>query len=305
MKISPSRIVAWFLGLILAFIDWAFWLEPASLYNETYELALPAWPERCDGIRIAALADLHVGSPFNHLDNLRRVVDVTMAAKPDLILLLGDFITHGVLGGSYVDPEKIAEGLTRLSAPLGVFAVLGNHDHWDGSRRIVDAFRSAGISFLDDDWVSITWKQCEFSLVGLSDFLEGQRRYSETLAKVPKGKPAIGFTHNPDVFPLLSGALSLVLAAHTHGGQVYLPFVGRPIVPSRYGQRFAAGHIVEGSRHLFVSSGIGTSILPVRFLVPPEVSILVLRARPTTVIGQLRRTRTSHWRSNRMYKESA
>ena len=268
------------MGLILTLTGWAFWLEPASLYNEKYELALSTWPERCDGIRIAALADLHVGSPFNRLDNLQRVVDLTMAAKPDVILLLGDYVTHGVVGGSYVDPEEIAAGLKRLSAPLGVFAVLGNHDHWDGAQRIVDAFRSAGIAFLEDDSVSLSWRQCEFSLVGLSDFIEGQRRYSETLAKVSKGKPAIGFTHNPDAFPLLPATLSLVLAGHTHGGQVYFPFVGRLIVPSRYGERFAAGHIVEETRHLFVSSGIGTSILPVRFLVPPEVSILILRAPP-------------------------
>ena len=277
-KISASGIVACFLALILGLMGWAFWLEPASLYNEKHEIALSAWPERCDGLKIAALADLHVGSPFNHLDNLQRVVDLTTAANPDLVLLLGDYVTHGVVGGSYVRPEQIAAGLERLSAPLGVFAVLGNHDHWDGSRRIVDAFRSAGISFLEDEAVSLSWKECEFSLVGLSDFLEGPRRYSQALADVPKDKPVIAFTHNPDTFPLLSSDLSLVLAGHTHGGQVDLPFIGRLIVPSQYGERFAAGHIVEGSRHLFVSSGLGTSILPVRFLVPPEVSVLTLRA---------------------------
>ena len=259
-------------------MGWAFWLEPASLYNEKHEIVLPAWPEQCDGIKIAALADLHVGSPFNHLDNLQRVVDLTTAAKPDLVLLLGDYVTHGVVGGSYVRPEQIAAGLKRLSVPLGVFAVLGNHDHLDGSRRIVDAFRSAGISFLEDEAVSLSWKECEFSLVGLSDFLEGPRRYSQAVADVPKDKPAIAFTHNPDAFPLLSPTLSLVLAGHTHGGQVDFPLIGRLIVPSQYGERFAAGHIVEGGRHLFVSSGIGTSILPVRFLVPPEISVLTLRA---------------------------
>ena len=261
-----------------ALAAWGFWLEPASLSNDNYELALPAWPERCDGLKIAALADLHVGSPFNHLDNLQRVIDVTMDAKPDLILLLGDYVIQGVVGGNYVGPDRIAEGLRGLSAPLGVFAVLGNHDHWDGAGRFEKAFRKAGIRLLEDEMVSLAWKSCEFSLIGLSDFLEGRRSYSQVLEKLPKEKPAIGFTHNPDVFPLLPASLSLVLAGHTHGGQVSLPIFGPLVVPSRYGNRYTAGHIVEGNRHLFVSSGIGTSILPVRFMVPPEVSMVVLRA---------------------------
>ncbi len=84
------------------------------------------------------------------------------------------------------------------------------------------------------------------------------------------------FTHNPDVFPMISDRFSLLIAGHTHGGQVNLPLLGRPIVPSVYGQRFAYGHVVEGGHHLFVSPGLGTSILPVRFRVPPEVTLLVL-----------------------------
>jgi predicted MPP superfamily phosphohydrolase len=87
-------------------------------------------------------------------------------------------------------------------------------------------------------------------------------------------------THNPDLFPEVPDRVALTLAAHTHGGQVYLPLIGRPIVPSRYGERYAAGHIVERGRHLFVTVGLGTSILPVRFLVPPEIALLDVRGRP-------------------------
>jgi predicted MPP superfamily phosphohydrolase len=97
-----------------------------------------------------------------------------------------------------------------------------------------------------------------------------------TLARVPAGAPVLVFTHNPDIFVDIPPRVSLTLAGHTHGGQVYIPFIGRPIVPSHYGERFAIGHVVEGGRHLFVTPGLGTSIIPVRFLVPPEISVLTL-----------------------------
>jgi predicted MPP superfamily phosphohydrolase len=259
---------------------WAFWLEPASLYNENYEIQLPNWPAQCDGMRVAVLADLHVGSPFNGLDKLARIVDLTVAAKPELILLAGDYVIHGVLGGTKVSPEEIAKDLRVLAAPLGVFAVLGNHDWWDDAPRIQRALESVGIAILEDSSVLVKRGGCAFRLVGLSDYWEGPRDYRGALKTSPSGVPTIALTHNPDVFPEISRPVDLMIAAHTHGGQVNLPLLGRPIVPSKYGSRYAAGHIVENGRHLFVSSGLGTSIIPARFGVPPEVSVLTLRAAP-------------------------
>ena len=257
---------------------WAFWLEPASLHNQNYEIRLPNWPAECDGLRIAVLADLHVGSPFNGLDKLDGIVDLTVKAKPDLILLAGDYGSRGVLGGTRVLPEEIAKGLSRLAAPLGVFAVLGNHDWWEGAPRIERALESAGIRVLEDASVAVKRDGCAIQLAGLSDLWEGPHNYRAALAKIPRGTPILAFTHNPDAFPEISKPVDLMIAAHTHGGQVYLPGLGRPIVPSKYGQRYAAGHIVENGRHLFVSPGLGTSIIPVRFLVPPEVSLLTIRS---------------------------
>jgi uncharacterized protein len=257
---------------------WAFSLEPASLKNENYEIVLPSWPAACDGIRVAVLADLHVGSPYNGVDKLARIVDLTDAAKPDLILLAGDFVVGSVLGGSFVEPEIIAKGLSRLSAPLGVFAVLGNHDHWRNAKRVENALKAARIQVLEDTAVIVASGQCKFWLAGLSDFLEGLHAYQTLFANLPRGAPVLALTHNPDVFPLVPAAVSLTFAGHTHGGQVYLPILGRLIVPSIYGQRYAIGHIVEQGRHLFVSPGLGTSILPVRFLMPPEVSVVTIRS---------------------------
>lgn len=125
-------------------------------------------------------------------------------------------------------------------------------------------------------------------LAGVSDYWEGRHDITAALAAVPAGEPVIAFTHNPDIFPGVQDRVSLTLAGHTHGGQVDLPLVGPPIVPSKFGQRYASGHIVEGGRHLFVGTGTGTSILPVRFRVPPEIRVLVLRSSHHAEVGQMK-----------------
>ena len=256
---------------------WAFWLEPASLGVVEEELSLN-WPgER--PLRVAVLADLHVGSPFNGLDRLRTIVDRTNAAKPDLICILGDLVITGVRGGQFVPPEDIAATLAGLRAPSGVFAVLGNHDDWLDHDRVKRALESNGIPVIEETAVRLATAAGPVWVAGISDLWMGRPDIPAALARVPDdGSPVLLLTHNPDVFPDVPARVTLTLAGHTHGGQVRFPFVGAPIVPSRFGQRFAAGHLVEGGRHLFVATGVGTSILPVRFRVPPAVNVLTLRA---------------------------
>jgi predicted MPP superfamily phosphohydrolase len=261
----------------------AFWLEPASLHNEDHTLDLPGWPVACDGLRVATLADIHVGSPWNGLDKLAEIVALTNAAQPDVILLAGDYVIHGVLGGDFTPPEDAARQLAGLSAPLGVYAVLGNHDWWLDGPRVIRALQSAGITVLEDRSRRITKGSCELWLAGISDLDTRPHDFEAALRGIPAQAPVIAFTHNPDVFPSLPRRVSLTVAGHTHGGQVDLPWLGRLVVPSRFGDRFAIGHVVEDGRHLFVSSGLGTSILPVRFRVPPEISVLELRSRAATV----------------------
>lgn len=257
---------------------WTFWLEPASLRYEEYDIQVPAWPAECSGLRVAVLADLHVGSPFNRLPKLDRIVARTQQAAPDLVLLAGDYVIHGVLGGRFEPPEAIAAVLSRLEAPAGVYAVLGNHDVWLDGERVQAALEAVAIPVLEDRALPISHEGCRFWLVGISDYLEGAHDIDKALSTVPSRASTLLFTHNPDLFPEVPAHVTLTIAGHTHGGQVYLPGIGRPIVPSKYGERFAIGHIVEEGRHLVVSSGIGTSILPVRFLVPPEVSVLRIGA---------------------------
>ena len=255
----------------------ALWLEPASLRVATYRLNIPRWPPACDGLRVAVLADLHVGSPWNGRDRLAEIAADTNAARPDLVLLAGDYVIQGVRGGRFVPPHAIAETLRTIAAPLGVWAVLGNHDWWLDGPRVRSALEGAGIRVLEDAAAEVGRGECRFWLAGFGDFWESRHDVGVALARTDETRPILAFTHNPDLFPEVPDRVRLTIAGHTHGGQVYIPFVGRPIVPSRYGERFAIGHVVESGRHLFVSPGIGTSIVPVRFLVPPEISVLVLR----------------------------
>jgi uncharacterized protein len=265
------------LALSLAALGaWGLWLEPSGLRNEDYDLLLPGWPEACSGLRIAVLADLHVGSPWNGLAKLAEVVELTQRAHPDLVLLAGDYVIHGVVGGHFVPPEDSTRVLGQLSAPTGVFAVLGNHDWWLDAERVRGALESAGIPVLEDESRQIASAGCRFWLVGVGDYWEGAHDVGAALSGVPEDATAILLTHNPDLFPEVPARVALTIAGHTHGGQVYLPGIGRPVVPSKFGERYAIGHVVEGGRHLFVSSGVGTSIVPVRFLVQPEVSVIRL-----------------------------
>jgi predicted MPP superfamily phosphohydrolase len=276
-----GRLVRTFAGLAAlaaALLVWAFVIGPSGLRNEDYDLALPGWPAACDGTRVAVLTDLHVGSPFNGIGKLHRVVALTQDAHPDLVLLAGDYVITDVPGGHFTPPEEIAGVLGALSAPLGVWAVLGNHDRWFDGARVQRALETAGIPVLEDESRRLEHGGCAFWLAGIGDYWTTRHDVGAALAQVSDSAPVLLFTHNPDVFPEVPDGVALSIAGHTHGGQVYIPFVGRPIVPSKYHERFAIGPIVEGGRHYFVSSGVGTSILPVRFLVTPEVSVLSLRA---------------------------
>ena len=279
MAPSVTRTLAWSLVLfLLGLAAWAFVVEPASLRVQSYSITIPEWPHHLNGITIAVLADLHTGSPFNGLHKLREIVDRTNSAHCDLVLLAGDIVIQGVVAGAFVRPEESVEILKDLSAPLGVYAVLGNHDWWLDANRVRKALERVHIPVLEDEAIELGRGGDSWWLAGISDFWEGPHNVQEAIKKIPHQMPIIAFTHNPDVFPEISSRVALTIAGHTHGGQVRVPFFGRPVVPSHYGERFAAGHIVEGGRHMFVSTGLGTSILPVRFRVPPEISILTIRS---------------------------
>ncbi|MGA9993858.1 MAG: metallophosphoesterase [Pyrinomonadaceae bacterium] len=258
---------------------WAFAIEPNKLVVKDVTINLPRLPAEFDGLKIVAIGDLHVGSPFINEEKLKKIVAEINGLQPDLVLLLGDYVVQGVVGGHFVEPEIIAGELKPLRARLGVFAVLGNHDWWLDGERVRRAFESEGIRVLENEAVKVDRNGQSLWLVGLGDFWTSHQDIKEALKNIPEDANIFALTHDPDIFPEIPSRISLTFAAHTHGGQVNLPLVGRLIVPSEFKQRYAIGLVQESGHQLFVTPGIGTSILPVRFRVPPEISVLTIRTK--------------------------
>ena len=263
--------------LVCGIVAWAFFIEPNRLVVRHETLELPRWPSGLSGVKIAVLSDIHAGSAFIDERKLRLIVDRTNQLQPDLIVILGDYIAGNGRGSRRMEPEVFAPILKNLHAPFGVYSVLGNHDWWYNGTKVRTVLEANGIKVLDNEVLKITVHDNSVWLVGLADLWTRPQHIDEVIAQVPEGEPIIALTHNPDIFPQVPSRVNLVLAGHTHGGQVRFPLIGSVVESSRYGERFEKGHVVENGHDLYVTSGIGTSIVPVRFGVPPEIVLLELK----------------------------
>src|SRR5205814_419542 len=195
----------------------------------------------------------------------------------DLVALVGDYADPTVPLGEPVAPESVAEELGELEAPLGVFAVLGNHDWYHYGERVPRALREAGLEVLENDAVAVEQNGEVLWIAGLADMRERDPDVSVALAMVPHGQALIALTHDPDMFPSLRERADIVLARHTHGGQVGLPLVRRRAAPTSRG--YTGGEVREAGGYMYVSRGVGTTGLPIRFAAPPEIAVLSLRRR--------------------------
>lgn len=268
---------AWALFLAVLMISvYGFVIEPGRLVQRDYTLALRGWPAACDGLRIDVVADTHTGSPRNGIDHLDRWVQALTDSDAPIVLMGGDYVILSVLAGTYVPADVIAEHLKPLTARKQVYAVLGNHDWWKNGKEISRAFSAAGVKMIDNQALSVQVGACRFWLAGLGDKLEGRPDVPGTFARIPAGAPVIALTHEPSLWPQLPATAALTVAGHTHGGQIN-PF--GVFTPRRFRADSHAlrGVYAEGGHTLFVTPGIGTSILPMRLGVPPEVSRLKLR----------------------------
>jgi predicted MPP superfamily phosphohydrolase len=270
-----------------AALAWTGWIEPRRLVTVRRRLELPRWPAALDGVRLGVLSDIHSGAPHAGPRAIARAVARLNAEAPDAMLLLGDYIDAHPLWGGRVPPEDIARELGALTAPLGVYAVLGNHDWKQAGHGMWRALEDAGIEVLENRAA----RAGDLYVAGLADLRCRRPDLPSTLAGVPPAAPVVLLAHDPDVFPYVPDRIALTLSGHLHGGQVAIPVLRRPALPSRYGERYARGHVVEDDRHLYVSSGLGTSGLPLRFLAPPEVVILELVSRAGESAGSPRRSR--------------
>jgi predicted MPP superfamily phosphohydrolase len=276
----PKRIKVVLISLPLLAVLLLFWtifIEPNRLVVRHETIQIANWPTQMSGLKIAVLSDIHAGSWAVDEQKLKLIVQRTNELQPDLILIAGDYMSGEGWMKHRVRPEVFAAILKDFRAPLGVYSVLGNHDWWWDGRSVRSGLEANGIKVLEDEVAQLNVNGSSLWLVGLADLWTRPQHIDETIAKVPEGVPVIALTHNPDIFPKVPQRVQLLIAGHTHGGQVRFPIIGTVIQPSDYGQKYVRGHVVENGHHLFVTTGIGTSILPVRFCVPPEIVLLTVK----------------------------
>ena len=259
--------------IIVGCVFYGTFIEPNRLVTHQVSIDNTGLPK---GLRIAVISDIHAGGWFVGEKKLRLIVERTNQLQPDLIVILGDYMSGEGWTSHRMQPNVFAPILKDLHAPLGVYSVLGNHDWWWDGRSVRQALEANGLRVLDDEVTQLNFHGQQFWLAGLADLWTRPQRINQTIALIPEGQPIIALTHNPDIFPRLPQRVNLLLAGHTHGGQVRFPIIGTVIQPSDFGQRYVSGHVYENSHHLFVTTGIGTSILPVRFGVTPEIVLLTV-----------------------------
>jgi uncharacterized protein len=254
-------------------------VEPLRLVVTSYRPRLPRWPVGRH-LSMSVLADLHAGGPNMSAHHIRHIIDVTNALRSDVVVLLGDYMATHRFITERVPYEVWAQELGRLRAPLGAWAILGNHDWWQGVERVRRVFADVQIPVLENRAVQLGSNGHRFWLAGLGDQrairaargkFKGVDDLPGTLARIDTDDPVILLAHEPDIFTRVPDRVALTLAGHTHGGQIRVPFIWERHVPSAFGARFAYGHIVEKQRHMIVSGGLGTSVVPMRLGVPPEI----------------------------------
>jgi predicted MPP superfamily phosphohydrolase len=268
-------------GIIL--LAYTYLIEPARLVTKEVALAVPHWSRELNGFRIVAVSDLHGGSHTVTEERIRSLTEQINAQNPDIIVMLGDFVSQvhddvPIKKRELKMPiETIARNLSGLKARYGVFVVIGNHDWWYDEGHCRQAFEEVGFTVLENQTKSIEINKQTVTILGIEDFWKREKvEVDNVLAAVSSPENIIGITHNPDSFDQTPESLSILLAGHTHGGQVRFPLFGAPIVPAN--KDYTAGHVVKDGRHLFVTTGIGTSGLPFRFRVPPEIVVLTLNS---------------------------
>jgi uncharacterized protein len=248
----------------------------AAIGKERYEIVertirLPRLSPRLAGLRIVQLTDIHVGN-FMKQAKLEWYVQVVNDLNPHLIALTGDFI-----GSSAHFIPACAAALEKLEARDGVFACLGNHDHWVGAQRVTEALQAAGVEVLRNEARRLSLHGATLNVAGVDDPWRGHTDFNRALSMSDPNAPTIMLCHQPDLFPaVVQRDIDLTLAGHYHGGQVKLRFLGFEISPAHLVSEFVEGLYAQGRSQLYVSRGVGITGPPVRLNASPEITLLHL-----------------------------
>lgn len=271
-------------ALPLLMLAWAAGIEPALTRIRRVTLDSLYWPPERGPLRVVLIADIHAGAPHVGAGRLDRLVAAANAEMPDLVLLGGDYLSH-VLGGRAMAPDEVARRLGGLKGRLGVFAVLGNRDRrrgMDGPVR--QALERAGIVVLENEARHIRFGRSGLWIVGIGYQGRGRGDVARAMGGVPLGldggDPVLVLTHDPGLFDAVPRGVAAILAAHTHGGQARVPLLGAVFNNSRAPLSHSRGVVDEDEKIMYVTAGIGTSLLPLRFNCPPEIAVLTIRTEP-------------------------
>jgi predicted MPP superfamily phosphohydrolase len=245
------------------------WAQPHHVRR--YTLTLPGWPRFARPLRIVLLADLHVGSHTGDVARFAAIAREAAALSPDLVLLGGDYVNMQLFGRGRVPPRVIARMLAKIAGRHGRFAIMGNHDYVYGADDVTAAFREQGIAVLDHERGSFIYEKHEIAVVGVPDAHVIREEARALVAGLATERPTIVLAHDPAWFADLPEGPFLMLSGHTHGGQIRLPLFGVVHNASRAPLHWSHGLVVERGRHLIVSAGLGTSSIPLRIGVPPEL----------------------------------
>ena len=260
-----------FIGIVIAtfFGTYSLLIEPYSLTTTKYRINIPS----LSGLKIIFASDFHIGPYFFEQWRLQKIITAINRENADIVILGGDYV-KGHCKESSMSIDNIAASLSKIKSQSGIFAVLGNHDSYYDKDEVKGSLLAHGINVLDNENKRISIGDKFLYIAGVSDYYTDKPDIHAALKNTRK--PTILVTHSPDVLPQ-TPKVDLVLAGHTHGGQIVIPFIGAPLVPSDYGNRYRYGLIRENGNSLIVTQGLGTSLLPIRFNCRPEIIIIEIQ----------------------------
>lgn len=271
--------LSFFILSIIMLIFWASKIEPNLIVINEQNLYLPNWNQKLDGLKIAVISDLHIGSTYIDNNKIDIIKDKINSQNPDLILILGDYDAK-TIKNSHIDQNELIHTLSQLKPKYKTISVLGNHDFKpDIIRNII---KKSNILLLENENKLLTIQGTPLQISGTKDLWHYEKEALLFTQELNTTYPTILLSHNPDLFPEVKKSVSLTLSGHIHGGQVYIPMLGALFIPSKYGQRYIKGHIIENGKNLYITSGIG-NITKFRLGNIPEIIILNLYSQPSGI----------------------